>query len=67
MPCWIMTPLEDGSGVVMVQRLTYKRWGWTIRRKTYSCGKPDKRPTLCVDLTLTNTGDAHAVRERQRL
>ena len=56
-PRWSATPLEDGSGIVMEQKLKYKRWGWAIRRKVYSCGKPDKKPTLCVDLTLTNTGE----------
>jgi len=57
-PRWDVTRLEDGSGVVFEQRIKHKRWGYNLRRKIYSCGKPDKRPTLCVDLTLTNTGEA---------
>lgn len=56
-PKWRVTRLEDGTGVILEQRMTYKRWGWVLRRKIYSCGKPDKRPTLCVDVTLTNTGE----------
>lgn len=56
-PKWRVTRLEDGSGVVLQQTLKYKRWGWDLRRKIFSCGRADKRPTLCVDLTLTNLGE----------
>jgi hypothetical protein len=55
-PQWKLTPLENSSGIIMEQRVSHKRWGWAMRRKIYSCGKPERRPTLCVDLTLTNTG-----------
>jgi len=56
-PKWRVTPLEDGSGVILEQKLQHKRWGWALRRKIYSCGKEGGRPTLCVDVTLTNTGE----------
>jgi len=56
-PKWSVTRLDDGSGVVLEQALQHKRWGWALRRKIYSCGRPGKRPTLCVDLTLTNKGE----------
>lgn len=55
-PRWQVTRMDDGSGVVLEQRMSYKRWGWTIRRQVTSCGSPDKRPALCVDVKVTNTG-----------
>ena len=56
-PSWELERLDDGSGVILTQEVRHKRWGWKIRRKIYSCGRPEKKPTLCVDLTLTNTGE----------
>ena len=57
-PKWRVEPLEDGSGVILEQKMKHKRWGWSLRRKIYTCQGRERRPTLCVDLTLTNTGDA---------
>lgn len=56
-PKWKVTRLEDGSGVIFEQKVKHSRWGWRLRRKIYACAKPDKRPTLCVDVSLTNTGE----------
>ena len=56
-PQWEVSKLEDGTGVVYEQRVSHKRWGWAVRRQITSCGKPDKKPALCIDLKVTNIGE----------
>jgi hypothetical protein len=60
-PRWSVERLPDGSGVTFEQRVSHQRWGWAIRRKISVCGGTGgvvhKKPALCIDLKLTNTGE----------
>ena len=56
-PRWRVQRAEDASGVILQQAVKHKRWGWSIRRKISACGSPGRKPALCVDLHLANTGE----------
>ena len=48
------------NGVELTHAASHKRWGWKMRRRVATCGA-GRRPALCVELALTNTGE-HALR-----
>ena len=56
LPGWEVDVLPERRGILLTQEVRHKRWGWRIRRKIHVCS--EGRPILCVDMTVTNLGDA---------
>lgn len=59
-PAWQVERDTGGAhqGVSLEQSVRYKRWGWTLRRRVYTCDWPTrKRAAVCMDVRLTNHGE----------
>ena len=57
-PQWdVIRDSRTPEGVTLQQSVRFKRWGWQLRRRVYTCDWPRKQAGLCIDIQLTNRGE----------